>query len=382
MIAPSTPSGTRSASADRSASSVMPPDATTGRSVAAHTDRSRSRFGPCSMPSLLTSVTTYLLQPSPSRRPRTSNRSPPSCVQPRAASVRPRTSRPTAPRSPCSAVAAAHQAACSRAAVPMLTRRQPVAIAAVSDSSSRMPPLISTWMSSRPTISASSSRLWPRPKAASRSTRWIHSAPRRCQFSAASTGSPNRFSDPATPCTSCTAWPSAMSTAGSSSRWSDMVHLSTLEQEGVQDGSAEQADTQHHRARRPAGHEHPDQHVQCDHQRDRETELPPAAFGQDPGLARVPLGHQSGDGPGARRTTLTLLGLAGACGPDDRRLALALLATASPLLAHSEPLDPLALQPSPGVAGLLGVELRRDERPVLDRSHEPVSPVLGPRDER
>ena len=31
--------------------------------------------------------------------------------------------------------------------------------------------------------------MWPRPKAASRSTRWIHSAPRVCQFSAASTGS-------------------------------------------------------------------------------------------------------------------------------------------------------------------------------------------------
>ena len=59
----------------------------------------------------------------------------------------------------------------------MLTRRQPVAIAASSDSSSRMPPLISTSMSSRPTISACSSRLCPRPKAASRSTRWIHSAP-------------------------------------------------------------------------------------------------------------------------------------------------------------------------------------------------------------
>ena len=34
----------------------------------------------------------------------------------------------------------------------MLTRRQPVAIAAASDSSSRMPPLISTWMSRVPTI--------------------------------------------------------------------------------------------------------------------------------------------------------------------------------------------------------------------------------------
>ena len=41
---------------------------------------------------------------------------------------------------------------------------------------------------------------------------------RRCQRSAASTGSPKRFSEPATPCTSWTAWPPAMSTAGSSSR--------------------------------------------------------------------------------------------------------------------------------------------------------------------
>ena len=73
----------------------------------------------------------------------------------------------------------------------MLTRRQPVAIAAASDSSSRMPPLISTRMSRAPTISACSSRLWPRPNAASRSTRWIHSAPASCQRSAASTGSPN-----------------------------------------------------------------------------------------------------------------------------------------------------------------------------------------------
>ena len=42
--------------------------------------------------------------------------------------------------------------------------------------------------------------------------------PASCQRSAAATGSPNRSPEPATPCTSCTAWPSAMSTAGSSSR--------------------------------------------------------------------------------------------------------------------------------------------------------------------
>ena len=80
--------------------------------------------------------------------------------------------------------------------MPMLTRRQPAFIAASSESSSRMPPLISTSMSRVPTIVASRSRLWPRPNAASRSTRWIHSAPASCQRSAASTGSPNRFSEP------------------------------------------------------------------------------------------------------------------------------------------------------------------------------------------
>src|SRR3954452_13321878 len=171
MIAPSTPSGTRSAIAERSASSVIPPEATTGLSVAAHTDFRRSRFGPWSMPSLFTSVTTYRAQPSLSRRSRTSNRSPPCSVHPRAASVRPRTSSPTATRSPWSAMAAAHQAGFSSAAAPMFPRRQPVARAAASDSSSRMPPLISTLMSSLPTMVASSSRLWPRPNAASRSTR-------------------------------------------------------------------------------------------------------------------------------------------------------------------------------------------------------------------
>ena len=78
----------------------------------------------------------------------------------------------------------------------MLTRRQPVASAASSDSSSRMPPLISTWMSSAPTISAWSSRLVPRPNAASRSTRCSHSAPASCQRIAAATGSPYARSEP------------------------------------------------------------------------------------------------------------------------------------------------------------------------------------------
>ena len=57
----------------------------------------------------------------------------------------------------------------------------------------------------------------PRPKAASRSTRWIHSAPPACQSRAATTGSPYEVSEPASPWTRRTAWPSATSTAGRSS---------------------------------------------------------------------------------------------------------------------------------------------------------------------
>ena len=48
----------RRAAPRRSSSVETPPEATTGRSVRAQTSRSSSRFGPSSMPSLLTSVTT------------------------------------------------------------------------------------------------------------------------------------------------------------------------------------------------------------------------------------------------------------------------------------------------------------------------------------
>ena len=58
MIAPSTPSARRPAIAVRSARLDTPPLAITGRLVAAQTRRSRSRFGPRSIPSLATSVTT------------------------------------------------------------------------------------------------------------------------------------------------------------------------------------------------------------------------------------------------------------------------------------------------------------------------------------
>src|SRR5207245_257038 len=51
-----TPDAASSASATRSDTSAMPPDAITGASVAPATDRSRSRLGPRRVPSLLTSV--------------------------------------------------------------------------------------------------------------------------------------------------------------------------------------------------------------------------------------------------------------------------------------------------------------------------------------
>src|ERR1022692_334114 len=190
MMAPSTPPGTSAAIACRSSRLDTPPLAITGREVRAQTARSRSRLGPVSVPSLVTSVTTYREQPSASSRARVSPSSPPSRVQPRAASRVPRTSRPTAILSPCSAMAARTQSGLSSAAVPTFTRVHLVASAAASDTSSRMPPDSSTATSSRCTTEASSAALDPRPNAASRSTRWIHCAPAACQASAACSGSP------------------------------------------------------------------------------------------------------------------------------------------------------------------------------------------------
>ena len=56
----------------------------------------------------------------------TVNRSPPSLVQPRAASVSPRTSSPTAIASPYSAITCAAHSGFSSAAVPRLMRFAPV----------------------------------------------------------------------------------------------------------------------------------------------------------------------------------------------------------------------------------------------------------------
>ena len=61
------------------------------------------------------------------------------------------------------------------------------------------------WLATLEMTSAITVPLLPRPKAASRSTKWIHSAPASCQRRAADCGSPNTRSDPSTPCTNWTA---------------------------------------------------------------------------------------------------------------------------------------------------------------------------------
>ena len=96
--------------------------------------------------------------------------------------------------------------------MPMLTRRQPVAMAAASESSSRMPPLISTSMSS-------GRRSRPAAGGCARAPSRIEvdevdptPAPASCHRSAAATGSTEPLLRPCHPCTSWTSCPPAMST--------------------------------------------------------------------------------------------------------------------------------------------------------------------------
>ena len=231
----------------------------------------------------------------------------------------------------------------------------------------------------------------PRPKAASRSTRWIHSAPASCQRSAASTGSPKRFSEPATPWTSWTAWPSAMSTAGSSSRWSFTgppgclrAGSSASEQHRVQDRGGEQADDQHHRAGGPVREDHPDQHVQRTSSIAMIASLPASAprpgprsvaASADAAAASVTARRRArADAPAARprRPGRRRRSPPPARAPRDAARA----PCSSPVVS---PLHPVAQQPGAGVAGLLRVELGRAQRAVLDRGDEPVAAVARPR---
>ena len=148
-------------------------------------------FGPSNIPSLVTSVTTYRGQPACSSLSRTSNRSPPSSVQPRAANLVPRTSSPTAILSPYLAITSAVQSGFSSAAVPRFTLSAPADRAASNEGVSLMPPLSSIFTF---LLFATTSRMIalfsPLENAASRSTRCIHSAPASIKTFAASIGEP------------------------------------------------------------------------------------------------------------------------------------------------------------------------------------------------
>src|SRR5690349_12078130 len=75
---------------------------------------------------------------------------------------------------------------------------------------------------------------------------------------------------------------------------------------------------------------------------------------------------------------------AGATGPwraKFHRPGVSFVGRPVKLSRRSQRLHPVAQEPGAGVAGLLGVELRGPQRPVLDRGHEPVATVLAPGDQ-
>src|SRR5699024_1772754 len=108
--------------------------------------------------------------------------------------------------------------------------------------------------------------------AASRSTKWIHSAPARCQASAASNGSPYDVSVPASPCTKRTAWPAATSTAGSSVKLTRPAYGARSARphaDPAHTPAGSGAFGPHHEVHRDRDH----QHAQYEHTPDRDARL-------------------------------------------------------------------------------------------------------------
>ncbi len=150
----------------------MPPDATTGRLVRSSTSLSNCVFGPFSMPSRATSVTTYRAHPA-ARVSRTAHRSPPSLVhRERRGGAGERQGRPRSPpridRSPWRPISGF-----SSAAVPRLTRSapEPNAASRLAWHCGAQPPEFDLLPPSRLITFRMTSRLEPRSNAASRSTR-------------------------------------------------------------------------------------------------------------------------------------------------------------------------------------------------------------------
>ena len=189
-IAPST----RAQVGDRPqvASDETPPLATTAASVRAQTSRSRPRFGPVQravpvhvgddVARAAVGVQPGQRLPQFAARPASSRGRPAWC---RARRGRPRSAR-RARRSPRAPSPGTPAPPCPGSPGPQpVPSARPQRVARPGCRRTARPR-----RRAAPTTSASRSRFEPRPNAASRSTRWTHSAPAACQASAAASGSP------------------------------------------------------------------------------------------------------------------------------------------------------------------------------------------------
>ena len=185
------PAAAASASATRSATSAIPPQAITGAGSRRRPHAAARRSGPqrAVLADVRDDVAGAAVAVQPLQGLATGRRR--RVVQPRAASrCAPRDVEPDGDPLAVLRDRLAHHSGSSSAAVPRLTRAQPVASArlergVVADAAGQLDGHVQLADDVGQQLG-----LQPRPNAASRSTRWIHSAPSRCQASAASSGSP------------------------------------------------------------------------------------------------------------------------------------------------------------------------------------------------
>ena len=265
----------------------------------------------------------------------------------------------------------------------MLTRAAPVASAARSDSSSRMPPDSSTFTSSgRPRRRAA--RRWSRGR---RRRRGRPGGPTRRRRAARPAPPPagrrSAVSVPAAPCTRRTAWPSATSTAGSRVR-RHRVSSGRTASDHASTGSGQQ--------QRAASDRDPQRHVST---QQVARSAPIAGQHQHAMTARCAAGCAGpAAGPAAAARRVTARGRAGArrrrrrgrCSAPGRGLARPARAAPAPprrsprrrarSLAHSVR-DPVAQQRGAGVAGLLRVELGRADSGPRSTAATKAAAVLG-----
>ena len=235
----------------------------------------------------------------------------------------------------------------------------------------------------------------PRPKAASRSTRWIHSAPASCQARAAARAGRRRRSR-------CRPRPARGGPPGRRRRRRRAAARATRRVGGHGRLLRSRARvTRTGRASRPSSAAAPrtqgsgvtSQTIDLDREEEPGDD---AVLDRGGGGRAGPAGGASGSArqPGAQRLPDARrrpgAGRAGARLPgrlghrSARRAAAPLPLGAAPRpapTARRERADPVAQQPGAGVAGLLRVELGRRQRAVLHRGHERLA-VLRPGDQR